>query len=295
LLATTPDYHDARLQLGLVDIAQGRLDDAERTFRRYYKPGSPDLRPLEGLVEVYLAGKRFAEATTLVEKELITTSVSSAVRALLARTAARAGETVLGIAQYELLIAAHPTTVDYYLRLAELQQTTGEYSKAVSTLEKASQLSPDDADVALQLGYLLERAGGARQAAEHYRTVLAQRSDDPVAQNNLAHILADTGGNLEEALRLAQRAQAMLPDAPEVADTIGWIYLKQDNIDSALQVFTNLVNAHPENPTYRYHLGAALLKKGNVSEAREELKGALANDPAENQAAAIRALMESIG
>jgi Flp pilus assembly protein TadD len=100
---------------------------------------------------------------------------------------------------------------------------------------------------------------------------------------------------LDEALNLAQRAVQRVPGQPEFSDTIGYVYLKKKMLDSAVRSFDGLVQKYPGNPTYRYHLGMALLATGDKAGARKALEAALANHPAEDQAAKIRELAAKIG
>ncbi len=53
--------------------------------------------------------------------------------------------------------------------------------------------------------------------------------------------MAETGGNLDEALTLATRAKQKLPSLAEVSDTIGWIYLKKNLYNNAVEIFKDLV------------------------------------------------------
>lgn len=61
-----------------------------------------------------------------------------------------------------------------------------------------------------------------------------------------------------------------------LANTSGWIYLKTEMTDSALQTFQNLVRSNPGHAPFRYHLGSALYEKADRQRAREELQAALA-------------------
>ena len=45
----------------------------------------------------------------------------------------------------------------------------------------------------------------------------------------------------------------------EFADTIGWIYLKKNLTDNALEIFENIVKSKPMEPIFRYHLALALI------------------------------------
>jgi tetratricopeptide (TPR) repeat protein len=116
-----------------------------------------------------------------------------------------------------------------------------------------------------------------------------------VALNNLAYIIAESpGGDLNQALTFAQRANQKLPQAYEIADTLGWIYLKKNLPDNALELFKNNVSKVPTNPTYRYHLAMALYQKGDKARAKQELQTALTNSPTKEEAANIKELIGKI-
>ena len=116
-----------------------------------------------------------------------------------------------------------------------------------------------------------------------------------VALNNLAFLIAESGGDLDQALTYAQRAKQILPNLAEVSDTLGWIYLKKNLSDNAIQIFTDLVTREPNQSTYRYHLGMALSQKGDRPRAMKELEQALKNNPPKDEAGKIRALMSKLG
>jgi tetratricopeptide (TPR) repeat protein len=79
-------------------------------------------------------------------------------------------------------------------------------------------------------------------------------------------------------LKFAQVAKEKLPDDPSVMDTLGWIYYKKGLYGNAVQEFSDSLEKLPENATVHYHLGAALLKKGDKARAKLSLEKALALD-----------------
>jgi Flp pilus assembly protein TadD len=121
---------------------------------------------------------------------------------------------------------------------------------------------------------------GHREAAEaNYREALRLDPENPEILNNLAYMIVENGGNLEEALALARKARGKAPKNPDLDDTLGWVYLKRHETEAALQVFTNLIGRYPKQPVYRYHFGMALLQKGDATRAKAEFKTALADGP----------------
>ena len=89
-------------------------------------------------------------------------------------------------------------------------------------------------------------------------------------------------------------ALVKLPQYAEIADTLGWIYLKKNLPDNALEIFKTNVTKAPKNSTYHYHLAMALYQKGDKIKAKQELQAALSNHPAKEEEANIKELMGKI-
>ena len=106
--------------------------------------------------------------------------------------------------------------------------------------------------------------------------------------------MAQNGGDLDQALTLAQRAKQRLPESQEVSDTLGMIYLQKNLNDNALQIFRGLVKEQPNNATFRIHLALALLQKGDKLSAKRELQDALGARPQPADTMKIKQLMEKI-
>ena len=60
-----------------------------------------------------------------------------------------------------------------------------------------------------------------------------------------------------------------------IADTLGWLLYQKGNLDRAEKLISQAVNALPQNPQLRYHLGMVYQKQGKKAEARRELEQAL--------------------
>ena len=117
--------------------------------------------------------------------------------------------------------------------------------------------------------------GKRAEAQKQYEKVLTIDPRAPVAANNLAWIHAESGDNLDIALQLAQTAKAGLPDSSEVNDTLGWIYYKKDLASQAVPLLRECVDKVPQNPTYQYHLGMALVRSGDLMGGKRSLEQAL--------------------
>ncbi|MFN7918869.1 MAG: tetratricopeptide repeat protein [Bryobacteraceae bacterium] len=294
LIKDEPDFLDAQLQLGLLALAEKKYSDADRIFERFYKPGQGDLRPLEGLVASHAARNQFEEAIRLLTQEVKSSGNAPAVRATLAATAVRAEKYDLALAEYQKLGAEEPANADIQTRISEVQQLKGDMEAAVASARRALELAPKSAVAEAFLAQMLDAAGKKQDAAANYRHSLELQPDNPEVLNNLAFLLAESGQNLEDALKFAQRAQRFAPDSIAVADTIGFVYLKKGMPDPALQIFANLTKKHPDQAVFHYRYAMALVAKGDRTKAQEELQKALDAKPSKADEAQIRQLMRQV-
>jgi Flp pilus assembly protein TadD len=171
-----------------------------------------------------------------------------------------------------------PPSAETQRALARAYRAQGNQSAAISVLSAAAQSNPTDAGISLDLAQGFVVAGRMDEAQREYRRLLKMHPNHGKALNDLAYLLADFGGNLDEALSLARKGAQFAADASlkaSVSDTLGWIYLKKQMYDSALQTFQNLVSTNPGNMTFRYHLGMTLYQMGSKARAKTELEAAL--------------------
>ena len=89
-------------------------------------------------------------------------------------------------------------------------------------------------------------------------------------------IWEQTGGDLDKALGLAQKALAQRPEEPSVLDTVGWVYYKKTDTAKAVEYLEKARAKSADDPSVNYHLGMAYAKAGKKEQAKEYLKKALA-------------------
>lgn len=114
---------------------------------------------------------------------------------------------------------------------------------------------------------------------KRYEKALSIDANAPIAANNLAWLLTETGGNLDVALQLAQKAKAALPNSAEVADTLGWVSYRKGLFDQSVAMLKDTVAKQPEVAMFQYHLGLSCAKSGDTQLAIKSLDTALKLDP----------------
>lgn len=105
--------------------------------------------------------------------------------------------------------------------------------------------------------------------------------------NNLGYFLADENRNLQEALKLTQKAAKLRPDDGTVLDSLGWAQFRLKRYDEAQKTLLRAVALLPDSAEVRYHLGAAYSALGRKAEARVELRKSLVLDNNMTEAAIL--------
>jgi tetratricopeptide (TPR) repeat protein len=279
LLRQQPDSISINLHMAALETAEKKYRDAEVRFLRMYKPGQKDLRPLEGLIQLYAAQQQPDRALKLLDGELKLAPESGAVRRLVASTALRAGKLDLAAQQYEWLRSNDPKSVEAYASLGNVYQLRGDLIGALSSYRKALELEPNNPRIIAEIAFLETASGQQVEAIANLRRQLAINPEDTTAQNNLAFELAESGTDLDQASALAEKAQRKAPTNPGIADTLSWVYVKKGLNDSAIQILDGLVKRYPDEPAFRYHLGVALLQKGSLGEAKTQFNRDFSHNP----------------
>lgn len=295
LLEQHPDNPQILTLLATLDASENRLRDAERRFRRVYETPAGALAGLNGLVQVYIRQRRAAEALELLRKETARRPEDTSLKLLLAYVLNLTGEHGEAIRLTEEVLAVRPNSGEAYRLLGGIYYSKGDFANAETAFKRAAELRPRDPVPPLFLGMGAERLGAIPRAIEYYRKTIELAPNNAIALNNLAYVLAESSMNLDEALTLAQRARNLVPNDPNIIDTLAYVYMKQNLVDRAIALLEEVVARHPEVVLWRYHLAMALHQKGLNERARRHLETALQHNPTSEEQFKIRELLGKIG
>src|ERR1051326_6597149 len=294
-----PGSADLLFQLGVVNLAENKFKEAEDAFRRSYQLNPANSRGLMGIVETNMAQNKPDEALKILQTESDKAPPRLDLLLAMGNTAVRSGKYDMAIQTFTKVLNSldkgSKAQGDLYLRIGETYRRKGDLNAAVQALTQARETLPENIVVLSTLALVLDGAGRRPEAKTVYEATLKLDPNNAVALNNLAFLLAESGGDLDEALTKAQRAKQLLPNLYEISDTLGWIYLKKNLSDQAIDVFKDLVIKQPNHSTYHYHLGMAYSQKGDKSRAIEQLKEALKYNPAKEEKDSIQRLITKLG
>ena len=294
-----PSAPDVDFSLGMVALKEGKFDQAEQIFRAAYAANPKDTRGLIGIVESLASESRYDQAIQFLQNENTKYPNRPDLQVALGNIAVRSGNFDLAVKAFEAALndldKNSKTRGEVYFRLGATERKRGDFNGAIQALAKARDLMPENSVVIEELALALQDANRLPEARQTYEQAVKADPQNGYALNNLAFLMAEGGGgDLDQALTYAQRAKAVLPNMKEVSDTMGWIYLKKNMSDNAMDIFQALVTKAPDNSTFRYHLAMAYAQKGDKPRAVKELQQALRSTPAKDEENKIKDLINKL-
>jgi len=293
-----PNSSDVAFQLGGVSLLEKKYKEADEEFRRAYELSPSNIRGMTGVVETDLEQNKSDAAVETLKTEIAKNPERSEMRLLLADVEVRVGRLDDAITDYQAVLDKMSKDAKararVYARLGETCRRKGDLNGAIQAFQKSRDLVPDDTTVLAELALTLDAAQRWNDAMRVYEAAIRLSPNDGVSLNNDAFLMAEHGGDLDQALTKAIRATQLLPNYPEVADTLGWIYLKKNLSDQAIEIFKKNVAQQPNSSTYRYHLGMAWYQKGDKLQARQALVEALKYSPSPYERQKIQELMAKL-
>jgi tetratricopeptide (TPR) repeat protein len=298
ILEKAPKQVDTLLELGILDLNQKKIKDAEDLFHRAYEANPNNLRGLLGESRAWLLDGQPEKSVQLVEAEAQKKPANLDLQRELGNAEVTAGQYDRAIGTYQSLLAkvSDPRLQsDLWNRIGESYLRKGDIQQSINSLEKARQGQPNNTSLTTNLGQLYDQEGKSEVAKKYYEMSIKVDPNNALALNNLAYMISQTNGDLDQALTYATRAKQRLPEHAEINDTLGVIYIKKNLTDNAIDTFRSLVVKAPQNPTYHYHYAEALMQKGDRENARKECQSALADKPKKQEENEIRQLMAKLG
>jgi tetratricopeptide (TPR) repeat protein len=295
VLKISPENRDAKYQLGFVHYQTKKYGEAEKLFREIYEAKPPDFRGLMGLTEVYVSMNRTQQAIELVQSESVRYPKAPALKVAWGNLSVRGKNYDEAVAKYREVADADPKNWDIHMRIGEAYRQKGDLEKAIEHWKKASQIVPNEVAPLTLRATALETVQRRSEAAAIYEQILKLQPDHLVALNNLSFYLADQGTNLDLALTYAQKAKAKAPTDPNIADTLGYVYLKKNLPQNAIVIFSDLSGKYPKVSTFHLRLANAYLLKGDAASAKKSLETARQTNPTQADQQEIQKLAAKIG
>ena len=294
LLQQAPGSATVQTAAGMLATIKRDSEGARRAYALALSADPKSYQALAGLLNSEMQGKKFGSAKALIEKQLAAMPNDPNVLLMAAQTYSAMGDAFETEQALKKTVEVDPQSLQAYSMLGRMYYQQGRLDLARRELETFVTRAPKSVPANTMLGTILELQGKKDEAKLRYNQALQTDPRAAVAANNLAWINANTNGNLDMALQLAQTAKSQLPNRHEVDDTLGWIYYKKGLSTLAIESLNNSTTRQPDNPNYHYHLALAHHQNGDNEQARKHLEQALKSNANFEGAAEAKKLLESI-
>lgn len=279
LTSEKPDFAEAWLLLGVLELQEGEPSVAERTLKHYVKLALAKRTDTSradtdrGLVQAYLSlaqiaeqRKDFSEADAWLNR---IDSASDVLSAQLRRAAllARRGK----LEDARKLIRSQPdrSSGDARLKISaevQLLRENKQHKAAYDVLLQATKENPNDFDLVYDMAMVAENLGNTEEMERLLRSVIAGKPDYHHAYNALGYSLAERNTRLDEAKELILKALEFAPDDPNINDSLAWVEFRIGNLPEALRILQTAFKTNP-NAEFAAHLGEILWAMGRKDEA----------------------------
>ncbi|MEO8129945.1 MAG: tetratricopeptide repeat protein, partial [Bryobacteraceae bacterium] len=193
-----PNVWESRLQIAALDLAEKNYKAAEDIFRKMYSE-TKDPRALMGLTETFTVQGQYEQAMKLLKEEVAKTPDRVDYIVAIGNIAVRAQKYPEAMENYKKALDKFPRSSDVWIRLGETQRRTGDLASAAASFNKAKDLAPNNVVPFIELALMADGAGDKDKARPLYEQILKIQPDHPIALNNLAYLLAETGADLDQA------------------------------------------------------------------------------------------------
>jgi len=233
-------------------------------------------QPLAMLVDAYVKDGRAEEAEAMLSAMIDKDPANYSARLLLAQVyqAQKRPDDVEKTLKDAILI--EPERGEAVEALYRIYRLGGRNADAEAVVAAATGRAPtNDGFKMLRADYLLS-TGQREEATAVYADVLERRPNDLIAANNYASLLLeirDDAASKAKALEVARTLEKQ--DNPLLLDTLGWAQYHNGDYVGAAETLERVVSYAPDFAEANYHLGAALVAKGEVDAGKAALRRAV--------------------
>ena len=270
-----PNWAEPYYLLGINFREQKKDADARAAFAKASEIEPQNPGPIEQLVDMDIADKKFDAASQRVQQQLLQKNPKSAPghfllgKIFVAQKRADEAEKELQNA-----IESDPNFDVAYRLLIATYLDTGKLPQAVSRLQEMLAKNPNNTGALFTLGMAFSAQKDYPQARDTYEKLLKIQPNHAGALNNLANLYVERLNQLDRAQELATKAHSSMPANPVITDTLGWILYKRGDYQQALPLLQESAGKLPDNPEVQFHLGMDLYMMGQVDPARLALEKA---------------------
>ncbi len=275
--------------LGALQLRVGELTLARSNLERVLRDDADNVNALLELGRLDLLEGRTRGAREKLTRLQQLEAQGAPVALLEGDTRHAEGDSEGAIALFRQLAEAGDREGVKRLVLAELSRADAQ--AAIAAADQWLAAHPEDVGVRLLRADALMRVADKSAAIAEYERLV--EAENPLALNNLAWLYMERSD--ARALSTAQKAHELAPDSADIADTLGWILVREGRAEEAIPYLRRSVQLNPRNPTVQYHLGIAYRDTGDRFAAKTAFDAASALGEFPEREETLQALEELAG
>lgn len=311
-----PEEPGVQQRIADLYITNGAPEKAVSIYVELLKqyPNLPAIR--ERLADLYLRGNDTEKAREILESMVRQNGTNPQAHYLLGVIASEAKDYKKAAGYFEKTIMLNPAFEPAWYDLAGMQIAADQAQSALATLERLRTATPQSyllefysalahsrlknypealkylvrAEIIanatetnrlnhvlyFQLGAVYERNKDYAQAEKYFGKCLEENPEDTETLNYLGYMWAERGVNLDESLRMIEKAVKLEPDNAAFLDSLAWVLYKLNRPAEALpHILKALEHTKEADATLYDHLGDIHHVLGHSEQAREAWKKSL--------------------
>lgn len=277
LYEENPDNNEVVFALGLLALERGEGEAAKAYFTDLVKQGDPGQQAhyFLGLAEE-LNDNQDAALLWFASVPTDSPRFESAQGRYIAILADQ-GDVQKAREHLQMLRQQRPDrAVDFYLFEGSFLQDQQLNTAAMDLYNEAIEKHPQASDLRYARAMLAESMDDLALLEQDLRAILQQDPENSTALNALGYTLTDRTDRHDEALVLIERALALKPGDPFYLDSLGWVYYRLGDLDSA-ERYLRQAHSVQSDAEFGAHLGEVLWLQGKKREAKAVWQEALEN------------------
>lgn len=291
---TYPDTAFAAFLAGIVELAQGNVDEAEKQLSASLAaaPRSPVIATALAKAWSREKGAGFAgeRLMGLAEKD----PGFAFARLMAARAYMDGRDPAQAEAVLRRGLQLQPDSPVPYRQLADFYLDLDRGPDALGLCQQGLERFPQDVELQMALARISVDLGKASEAIRIYQGVLSRRPDLDLVEYKLAALLAEEDAPPGRLLEIAQRLGSDAPSDPLLLDSLGWMHYRAGATARGRELLQAAVSLAPDEPGPHFHLAAVYSREKKSDLARSELKAAVdSKRPFAGRLDAMRLLRES--
>jgi len=243
--------------------------------------------------EAHLAVHELDEARRDLRAALRLQPDAAGPRHQLAVTELRLGDWDLAFLDFQSLTEMHPEDPRGWIGVADLMLRTGLLAPPEGALDSAVAADPRRADAHRLRGEVRLRLGRYHGALIDADAAVAGAPKDAAAWALLVRSSARSRG-VDAGIEAARRGIAAVGQDPAVVNPLAWLLAEQGRVTEAVAMLQEAIHVRGD-PAAHLTLARVHLRAHDAQAARKELDEILAQRPADDEAVALRSVVDAAG